>query len=199
MITLPNGVEVHISAGAKLLSGTLDNSAAADASSGFDRRAIDLADTTHGLIAGSDIFFDNIKASTTYLSNQMRNIISLPDANSMVVSLDRREAFAAVTPAGTEGWCVGYTNPNPYFFLGFELHLNAADASGEALTITKDAKAGTYWDTLLFNKASMIGVTDIIWFPAIRIPLLGGDVIKFAWTNTGGKTWGVQIHTLART
>lgn len=197
MITLPNNVEVHFFGGTGAMSGTLDNSAAANASSGFDLRAIDLADTSHGLLAGTEIFLDNIKASTTYLSNQMRKIISLPDANSMVVGLSPREAFAAVTPAGTEAWCAGFVSKDPYFLLGFKLHLSAADASGETLTLTTDSAKAAHWDTLIYSKV-MTGVTDIIYFPEIKIPMLGNDILKFAWTNTGAKTWGVELHIQKR-
>lgn len=195
MICLPNGIEVHFAAGAGAMSGALDNSAAANASSGWDKLAIDVADTGHGLKAGSDIFLDNIKASTTYLSNRMRNIISLPDANSLVLGLDKREAWAAVTPAGTEAWCAGYVSENPYFFLGFKLHLSAADTNGETLTLTVDSNRNTavaYWDTLIYSKV-MTGVTDIIYFPEVKIPMIGGDILKFAWTNTGAKTWGTEL------
>lgn len=200
MISLPNGVEVHFCAGAGAMSGTLDNSAAANASSGFDLRAIDLAITGHGLKAGSDIFLDNIKASTTYLSNRMRRAISVPDANSLVIGLDAREAFADVTPAGTEAWCAGFVADVPYFFLGFKLHLSAADSNGETLTLTTDSANNSsvaYWDTKLYSKV-MTGVTDIVYFPEVKIPLIGGDILKFAWANTGTKTWGTEIWVQKR-
>lgn len=197
MITLPNNVEVHFFAGAAAMSGTLGASAASTGVSGFDQRAITLTSNSHGIKASTDIFLDNVKAATTYLSNRMRRVIAVA-TNTMTLGLDRKEAFAAVTPAGTEAWCAGYVKELPYFFLGFKLHLSAADASGEAFQLATDAYAGAYWDELIFKKANMTGVTDIIYFPDVKIPMNAYDILKFSWTNTGTKTWGLELWTQGR-
>jgi hypothetical protein len=196
MITLPNNVEVHFFAGAKTMSGTLDNTALADAGLGWERHAVTVAITGHGLKADTEVLISSLN-NAAYKTNQMRYIYAV-DTNEIDASLGKSEAFTAATPAGTETWGAGFASDDPYFLLGFKLHLNAADASGEALTLTTDSKRGTYWDTVLFKHPVMTGVTDLIWFPDIKIPLMGGDLLKFAWTNTGAKTWGVELHVQKR-
>jgi len=199
MITLPNNVEVNYFAGAGAMSGTIGATALSDGSIALDRRAVVVTSSSHGVKANTDLFVSDIDTGTAYLSNRMRRIFAV-GADTLTLALAREEAYAAGTPAGTESWCAGYISKYPYFLLGFKIHLSAADSNGETLTLTTDSgqnSSVTYWDTLLYSKV-MTGVTDIVWFPEVRIPLMGNDAIKFAWTNTGAKTWGIELFTQAR-
>lgn len=148
-----------------------------------------ITDTSHGIKADSDLFFADIDAGAgTYFSNKMRHAFAVA-TNTMTLAAP--EGYTAGTPAGSEVWCAGWTQDTNFWFWGFKLHLNAADASGETLTLTLDSKRSSYLDTLIYSKV-MTGVTDIIYMPSDGpIPFVGGDILKFAWTNTGAKTWGV--------
>jgi hypothetical protein len=44
----------------------------------------------------------------------------------------------------------------------------------------------------------MTDVTDIIYFPHEDLPMAGGESLKFAWANTGAKTWGLEMFVAPR-
>lgn len=195
MITLPNGIEVHMFAGASFMSDTIDTDALVNATTHFQYRAVTVGADANGLKANTDIFLASLN-NAEYRTNVMRRVLAVA-TNTLTLSLGRMETYTAATPAGSEAWCAGYTSTDPYFFLGFKMHLSAADTNGETLTLAIDANEGAYWDTKIYSKV-MTGVTDIIYFPEVKIPMLARDILKFSWTNTGGKTWGVELWTQKR-
>lgn len=76
------------------------------------------------------------------------------------------------------------------------LHFSAAPTTSQAFTITLDANDGGAYDTLLatVNPADE-SLTDYVYIPDGDLYLEDGDAIDLAFTNTDGRTYGVQIAT----
>ena len=183
--------------GALATYGTFNNVAAADVNSVNKPFTTDLTDTAHGLLAGSMLY---IQGSVNY--NGIKEIESVPDANSMVIF----SPFVAETLAGTETWKTMITYDqivqgklvagSPFEFLGFEVTLSAASATSENLTVTMDAARGAAFDNLIYSK-DMDTVKHINYmFDEIRY-CGPGDKIDIAWVNTDARTWGIKIFTRA--
>jgi hypothetical protein len=198
MIHQLQNVQVTFASGALAMSGTLTATALADVGWLNEKYYILVTcAAAHGIVAGSQLWFsclDNV-TDGTYKTNKVRDIYSAPATTTLRVAAP--EGYTAGTPTTSELYAAGFCSDSPYLFAGFKLHLSAADTSGETLTLTTDAIRGAAWDALIFSKV-MTGVTDIIYIPDVPIPMMGGDVIKFSWTNTGAKTWGTEIYTIPR-
>lgn len=173
--------------GAKAMNGTLAAVAVADAGDATDLFAVDVAILTHGYVANSLIYIQG----TTYYDG-IRKILSLPDANSIVIAAPT--GYTAETPVGTEVFFPGVSYNTDWLYYGFELHMSGAGTSVENLTITKDALAGPAFDTLILTQA-MAAVTNLedIHLDDPR-PMKAGDVIKFAYANSSSVTWGLTIY-----
>ena len=91
--------------GAGAMNGTLDNTISSEQGSP-DNPLVRIASTGHGIIADSRIMLPDV---ATYPG--LRNIEAVA-ANSFDIS--NPDAYADVTPAGTELWYVGYTSKNPW-------------------------------------------------------------------------------------
>lgn len=72
------------------------------------------------------------------------------------------------------------------------LHLDAVGGAAENFTVTLDSSAGAPYDLLLFTQA-MAAVTDILWQPTRPIVLTHLDSIDFAYTNSNGRTYGLEV------
>lgn len=186
--------------GAKATYGVFDNAAAAAVNSTDPPFTTDLTDTGHGLLAGSLLY---IQGSTNY--NGMRYLVSLPDANSMVI----RAPYVAETLAGTETWKTMVTYDSvissaraqrelqagsPFTFYGFEVTLSAASATSENLTITIDAAKGSAYDNLIYSldMDTVQHINNMFDSPRMLAP---GDKIDVAWANTNARTWGIKLFT----
>ena len=85
----------------------------------------------------------------------------------------------------------------PFQFLGYECHQGVIATTPENLTVTKDAGAGSAYDTLLDTKAMATAANkDIVqYFSGVPIKCYHkDDEIDFAWTNTDTKTYGLTIY-----
>lgn len=182
--------------GAKAMSGTFDNTAAIDGDSVNKPFTTDLTDTGHGLLAGSLLY---IQGSTNY--NGLREIKSLPDANSMIVYAK----FVAETLAGTETWKTMFTYDNivqgelragsPFELLGFYLTLDAAaTTASEEFTITIDAAKGSAWDNRVYTKV-MNGVQHINNMFDTPKECAKGDKVNCVFANADTNTWGLTLFT----
>ena len=181
--------------GTKATYGTFDAAAAADGGSVILPHLTDLTDTAHGLLAGSLLY---IQATDYY--NGLRKVVSLPDANSMVIYAK----FVAETLANTDTWKTMFTYDNwingslvagpDYEFCGFEVTLDAASATSENLVITVDAAFGSAFDTEIYSK-DMNGIQHINYMFDEPRRLSGGDKIDVVWVNTNAKTWGIKLFT----
>ena len=175
--------------GAKTTYGTLAAVAAAAASPTTinDKAVTDLGATAHGLLAGSLIY---IQGTTNY--DGLKSIQAV-DTNDFTIY----NPFTAETTTTADTWKTMYSSPHPFDFLGFHLHLDAASATSENITVDKDANAGTEFDLNLYT-LDMDTVQDISQIYDEPIPCEGGDKIDIAWDNTNTKTWGISIFTRRR-
>jgi len=80
-----------------------------------------------------------------------------------------------------------------YQLLSVSLRFNTAPTTSQAFTITLDANAGAAYDVLLYTvDPSATSITTLVWTPEEPLFLEGGDAIDVAYTNTDGRTYGVQ-------
>jgi hypothetical protein len=81
--------------------------------------------------------------------------------------------------------------------ISVSVNFNAAPATSESLTITLNANAGAAYDVLLYAVNPAAGATsDIVWTPEQPVYLVGGDAVDVAFTNTDGRTYGVEITVM---
>ena len=173
-----------VAAGTGAFSTTLDNAAAADASVPGGSTLVRLPSTAHGFAVGSML---EILGSTNYDAT-----LALPAVATN--TFDVYGDYVAETFAGTETVRIVLSSGYPFELLEVKLDITgAAPTTAENLTITRDAAAGAYWDGLVRAKP-MAGVTNWEW--NIRdTPLRynADDKLIFAWANSDGKTWGLEV------
>lgn len=173
--------------GAKTTYGTLSATAAVDAGTGGQdghQGITTLGSTAHGLLAGSLTY---LQVTDSY--DGLRYIHAVA-TNTMNVYA----TFVAETTSTNDLWKTMYSSPHPFLFLGFSVHLTAVCANTENLVISKDANAGSAFDTKIYSKA-MNGVQDIHNIFDTPKPCVGGDKIDVVWANGGSKTWGIELYT----
>ena len=73
-----------------------------------------------------------------------------------------------------------------------KLHLSAVGGVAEDFTVTINSATATAYDTLIFSQ-DMLTVQDILWLPDQPIPVVNGDVIDFAYANTGNVTYALEV------
>jgi hypothetical protein len=194
----PQNTQVIYASGALAMSGTLHATALADVGL-LENKYYILVKTAanHGIVAGSQLWFSDLDNDTilSYRSNQMRSIYSAPAADTLRVACP--EGYTAGAPSTSELYAAGYVSDDNWLFHGFKLHLSAAETSGETLTLKTTAKRGAAWNSLVLTQP-MIGKTDVLYFPSVPIPYVGGDSVQFAWTNTGAATWGLEMFVSSR-
>jgi hypothetical protein len=109
-----------------------------------------------------------------------------------------------MTPAtGTTAIATAVACSGNVALLGFTLHLSAAGTTSESLTVTKNSVTDAKYDTLLYTVNTLTGgtggtaITDhyVGFDPPINF--INGDTIDFAWPNTEGRTYGLQVVTKA--
>jgi hypothetical protein len=193
-----NNTQVIYASGALAMSGTLHATALADTglvTGIYCVRATCAA--AHGIIAGSQLWVSDLDNDTilSYRSNQMRQAVAVPAVAT--IDLACPERYTAGVPTTSELYAAGYVSDDNWLFHGFKLHLSAAETSGETLTLTTTAKRGAAWNSLVLTQP-MIGKTDVLYFPSVPIPYVGGDSVQFAWTNTGAATWGLEMFVSSR-
>ena len=73
-----------------------------------------------------------------------------------------------------------------------KIHLSAAGGAGN-LTATSDNGQGAAYDTIHLTQ-DMTSVTDFVWQPDRPIEFAAGDELDIAWTNTNGRTYGLELQ-----
>ncbi|TET68693.1 MAG: hypothetical protein E3J56_11065 [Candidatus Aminicenantes bacterium] len=138
----------------------------------------------HNLVAGGAI---TLEGTTNYDGTYM--ILEVPTTTTLIVE----SVYIAETLTTTDLFKLTLAPGQAFEFNGFRLHLNAASATTENLTITLDGGAGTdIFDTEIYSK-DMNGVQNIIWMPEDGpIPFGKDDELDFAWANSNTKTYGVE-------
>jgi hypothetical protein len=80
--------------------------------------------------------------------------------------------------------------------IDFTLNLNAAATTSQNFTVIKNAANGAAYDTAVYTKdLAATSTTDILFTcePG-ELTFDPSDVLDFAWTNTDGKTYGLQVR-----
>lgn len=176
--------------GAKTMNGTVGNSALSSQGSGDLGPIARVTSNAHGLTVTAPnrpcIYLQSM-ANAIYNGIHRINAVA---TNTFDILLS--EAFAALTPAGTETWFVGCSYKSKWKLVGFDLHMSATGGTSENLTITKDAAVGATFDTLLYTQ-DMNAIQNLNYrFDPVR-ELDANDVVKFAYANTNSRTWGLSI------
>lgn len=150
---------------------------------------VSVAANSHKFSAGSHVY---IEGNTEY--GGMRSIYSV-NANTFTMLLDEGFEYTTETFDGAETMKVALAPGNvPFQLVSFELHLNTASATSENFTVTLDANKGSAYDVLLFSQ-DMNTETDVFQsYSSDEMYLEAGDVIRFAWANTNGCTWGLVVR-----
>ena len=78
--------------------------------------------------------------------------------------------------------------------VSLNVHYSSAPTTSENLTLTKNALAGTAYDTVLFTaNPAVLGATDLVYLPDKEITFLNGDELDLASANTDARTYGATI------
>lgn len=77
------------------------------------------------------------------------------------------------------------------------MHLSAAPTTSEDFTIDIDSTEGATYDTNIFTQ-DMATVQDLFWQPDVPIKLVNGDKLLLTWSNSDGKTWGLELIYVRR-
>jgi len=178
---------IHAS-GAKAMNGVLNNTITEINNSYPGHGLVTIADTAHGILAGSTIMFPDIASY-----DGLRLVEAIGGANEFDIRVDDAGgALANFTPAGTELWYVGQTYDETWELLGFKVTLSAASATVENFTIDVDAAKGSAFDWNVFTK-DMNTVKDVIKMYEVPFVMNANDILKVNWANTNSRTWGVEI------
>lgn len=73
------------------------------------------------------------------------------------------------------------------------LHLSAAGATPENLTVTLDSDAAAAYDARFLTQ-DMNAIQDVVWQPTRPLVFSNGDEIDIAYANTDTRTWGLEIY-----
>jgi hypothetical protein len=164
--------------GAGALNGTLDNTAVVDNGDG----TVNIAITGHALLAGSWIY---IQGTTNY--DGLHRITAIPGVNAITITA----VYVAETPAGTEYWGVGLAPGVAWRLNEVRLHLSAAVIAAEAITMTLDSGWGSEFDCQQIG-VTLTGLADWDLDPDADLFYEADDVLKFAFANSDGSTWGFE-------
>jgi hypothetical protein len=108
-----------------------------------------------------------------------------------------RAVYTAETFAGTETVKVGVAPGVAMELCAFSIALASAPVASEDFTITIDSILGAAYDyelaTVDFSVGSLTQYSYV--YPVTeRLPLLAGDILRVAWTNTNTKTYGLILY-----
>jgi len=171
----------YISAtGAKAMTATLTTTAISDNGDGTVRLTFG---ADHGFLAPSTVY---ITGTTNY--SGVRYVTDIPAATTM----DIVATYVAETPAGTDTVSVIFAPDFDGELVSVDIHLSAASATSENLTISRDSKFSSAYDVNLLTK-NMNTIQDYIRTFDPPQKFLAGDRFNFAWANTNSRTWGLFI------
>lgn len=174
--------------GTKKLFATITNTAVVDNGDG----TVEIETDTHGFVAtvAKPIMME-IEGTTNY--DGVRLVVGAPTTTTLTI----KAHYVAEDPAGTETISFNIEPKRPFEFAGIEITLSSAPTTDEDITIDLDALQGSSWDINVRTK-SLLGLTSWSWRIATddREPRVRGDRLRFAYTNTDGRTLGIKTrHT----
>ena len=123
----------------------------------------------------------------------------VPSTSAYGLSVDVTRLGRVINKAGATGSgaiSASRTVTNFERLTSITLHFSSAPTTSQDFTITIDMNAGAAYDYQLasFNPA-VLSLTDYVFMPDGDLYLQNGDQIVLAYTNTDGRTYGVQITT----
>ena len=74
----------------------------------------------------------------------------------------------------------------------FRIHLDAASATAEDLTVTLLSASAAVYNMALVTQ-DMNTVQDLVWQPTRPIVTFPGDQARVQWTNTNGRVYGMEL------
>jgi len=180
-------LETYFFSGDEETYTTIDLAAAVDASTpGVGLVTITASD--HGFKAGASVS----KPTCVYVSGTT-NYDGLRRIHAVATNTITIYAkYVAETFAGTETVRTMFTDSKPFNIVGFVLHLDAASATSENLTVNVDADMGAAWDSNLYTK-DMNTIKDIVQIYDTPIVCKMNDKVDFVWSNTNNKLWGISV------
>lgn len=105
------------------------------------------------------------------------------------------QRFVFVQHTGTGAIAVDITYNVPFRLLRFELHINTAPSTSQSLTLTRDAKMGTRWDTVYYKRDLSVGsVVDLVPRFGQGYEFPADTLLKITYANTDGRTWGIETE-----
>ncbi len=98
------------------------------------------------------------------------------------------------TATGAGAMSVSFDPEGSCKLLQVNLHLSAASATSENLTITLNSDVGTAYDLNIVTQ-DMDTIADLLLTSEDlgTFIIFGDDTVDFAWTNTNARTWGLEI------
>lgn len=168
--------------GTAALNGTLANSAVVDNSDG----TVGIVITGHGLVAGDIII---ISGTTNY--DGVHEIQSVEDVNTVNITA----TYVAETPAGSETYAL-YFKPSgvkAWKLCEARFTLSATGGASENYTVTIDHGAGASFDCTLDSQDMNAVAYHFTDFTELIGFLESTDALTFGYTNTNGRTWGLEI------
>lgn len=118
------------------------------------------------------------------------------DSSLTALMVRPRRVFNKTSATGSGAITASHAVSSWERILSVTLHFSSAPTTSQSFTITLDANDGASYDTLLFSiDPSVSSITDLVWFPDGDLVCEDGDAIDLAYTNTDGRTYGVQITT----
>ena len=84
---------------------------------------------------------------------------------------------------------------NAFELVDFTLHLDATAGTSEDFVVTKNAKAGSDYDTKIYIKDLSTLATPDVYFSTQpeEFVFMAGDTLDFSFTNTSTDTYGLQV------
>lgn len=181
--------------GAKATYTTLDNAAAVDAGvNPADPREhlVTIPSTAHGFLASSGDLISCLFILGSVNYNGLRKIHAVATNTITIVA-----PYVAETFAGTETIKSMISFNHAVDFLGFRIHLSAASATSENLTVDIDSNKGSAFDTNVYTK-DMNTIQNITNMFSESIPLAPDDRVNVAWANSNSRTFGIDLFTRRR-
>lgn len=80
----------------------------------------------------------------------------------------------------------------PILLVCVKVHLSAVGGAAEDFTVTIDSVTDPVYDTEIFTQ-DMTAIQDICWVPDRPIPIINNDEIDFAYANSNGRTYGLEV------
>ena len=84
---------------------------------------------------------------------------------------------------------------NAFELVDFTLHLDATAGTSEDFVVTKNAKAGSSYDTSIYRKDLSTLATPNVYFSTQpeEFVFMAGDTLDFDFNNTSTATFGLQV------